>query len=77
LCAEVLEEAQKPKNPLRIRGEKLRRNNVVDSAGEDSSRRALKGKKTKVKAFWTLEILPSAGRKHRHSEGAIAAIRLS
>jgi hypothetical protein len=29
VCAEVLQEAQKPKNPLRIQGEKLRRNDTI------------------------------------------------
>jgi hypothetical protein len=41
----------------------------------DLSCRAHRGNRTKVEAFWTLEILPSAGRKCIGSGGGTAAVR--
>jgi hypothetical protein len=51
VCVEVLQEAQKAEESFEDSRVKLRRNNVIEGAGKDSSRRARRGKKTKVEAF--------------------------
>jgi hypothetical protein len=49
-------EAQRSMNPLRIRAQNLRRNNVIENAGEDSKSWSSQRKtRTKVEAFGKLE----------------------
>jgi hypothetical protein len=67
-------EAQELKNPSRIRKEKLRRNNVIESAGENSGKGAQR-RKAKVEAFGPLEILPRLGRNCASSGGSTTAAR--
>jgi hypothetical protein len=60
---------------LRIQPQKLRRNSITESAGEESNSWSSQRRKTKVEAFGLFEILPRLGRKYASSGGSIEAIR--
>jgi hypothetical protein len=70
-------EAQKSKNPLRIRKVKLRRNNVSYENATKLRVKEFTEEKggQRLRPLRTFEILPSLGRKCRSSGGSTAAVR--